>query len=58
LIVTVAGFLTGVRALDTVSEILGPVIFVGCLFVLGRRRQALHDFAAGTAVYRRTDLAA
>lgn len=50
------GTLTAASILSTLSTIVGVVIFIGCLFVLGANRQALHDMIAKTAVYRRSDI--
>ncbi|RMF35338.1 MAG: RDD family protein [Chlorobiota bacterium] len=47
---------TAASILSTLSTIIGLVIFVGCFFVLGASRQALHDMIAKTAVYRRSDI--
>lgn len=38
------------------SGLIGFLIFIGCFFVLGQKRQAFHDMWAGTAVFRKTDL--
>ena len=40
------------------ASIYGLVISIGCFFVLGESRQAFHDLAAGTAVFRRAGLGA
>ena len=60
-----AGTLLGVVALFPGLHLLGPlaplatvVIFLGCFLVLGDKRQALHDIAARTAVFRKSDLTA
>lgn len=37
--------------LSFASWIAALVVFVGCFFVLGEARMALHDMAAGTAVF-------
>jgi hypothetical protein len=37
--------------LATLGNLGGLVIFVGCFFVLGMKRQAFHDMIMGTAVY-------
>lgn len=42
--------------LSTVGSVLGFVIFIGCFFVLGESKLALHDMIAKTAVYWRKDL--
>ena len=41
------------RLLLTMSCI---VSFGGCLFAIGRQRQALHDMISGSALYKRSDL--
>jgi uncharacterized RDD family membrane protein YckC len=41
---------------DVIGGLLGLVIFVGCFFVLGQDRLALHDRIAQTAVYHRDDI--
>jgi len=46
-----AAALTGVRVLGTLGNLGGLIIFVGCFFVLGMKRQAFHDMIMGTAVY-------
>lgn len=46
-------------ALAFIGEIgtwLGIVIFVGCFFVLGEERLALHDRIAGSAIFDREDV--
>jgi uncharacterized RDD family membrane protein YckC len=42
---------TGVHALATLGNVAGLLIFVGCFFTLGVKRQAFHDMIAKTAVY-------
>ncbi|GAB5465728.1 MAG: hypothetical protein Kapaf2KO_11640 [Candidatus Kapaibacteriales bacterium] len=34
-----------------ISSVLGFIIFIGCFFVIGKDKQALHDMLAGTAVF-------
>ena len=36
--------------------IIGLIIFIGCFFVLGEKKQALHDIICKTAVYNKSDL--
>ncbi len=43
--------LTGIRAVATLGNLGSLIIFVGCFFVLGMKRQAFHDMIMGTAVY-------
>ncbi len=42
--------------LNIIGSVLGFVIFIGCFFVLGESKLALHDMIAKTAVYWRKDL--
>ena len=37
---------------SNLGSLAGLVIFVGCFFVLGQNRQAIHDLVAQTAVYK------
>lgn len=39
-----------------IGSFLGFVVFVGCFFVLGQDRLALHDRIAATAIYDREDV--
>jgi uncharacterized RDD family membrane protein YckC len=48
---SLAGLLLGSSLISSVGTLAGLVVFFGCLLVLGQARQALHDLAAGTAVY-------
>lgn len=50
-LLTVLAVLTGVTALRTLGNLGGLLIFVGCFFVLGMKKQAFHDMLAHTAVY-------
>lgn len=52
----VLALVPGLGILSTLSSIAGLVIFVGCFLVLGQNRQALHDMAAKTAIFKTTDL--
>jgi len=55
-ILSFLAMIVGVPFLGTVGSIAGLVILVGCFFVLGEKRQAFHDLAAKTAVYKRAQL--
>jgi uncharacterized RDD family membrane protein YckC len=46
------GGLTGITIFSNLGSLAGLVIFIGCFFVLGQDRQALHDKLAKTAVYK------
>lgn len=52
------GAVPGLQVVGLLAPAAGAIIFVGCFFALGDRRQALHDLGAATAVYRQADLAA
>lgn len=39
--------------LNSLSNLFGLIIFVGCLFVLGEKKLAFHDMLAKTAVYKK-----
>lgn len=46
------GALTHISIFNNLASLAGLVIFIGCFFVLGQSRQALHDKLAKTAVYK------
>ena len=48
--------LTSLEFLNILGSFLGLIVFIGCFFVLGLRRQALHDMIAKTAVYYKDEL--
>lgn len=50
-LLTLVSGLTGIAALRTLGNVAGLIIFVGCFFTLGMRKQAFHDMLAHTAVY-------
>jgi uncharacterized RDD family membrane protein YckC len=50
-ILTLASGLAGIAALRTLGNVAGLIIFVGCFFTLGMKKQAFHDMLAHTAVY-------
>ncbi|MFM8771007.1 MAG: RDD family protein [Candidatus Kapaibacterium sp.] len=47
-------FLSG--AVESAGSTIGFVLFIGCFFVLGRNRMALHDMVVKTAVFRTADI--
>ncbi len=49
-------FASGVRFLNNLGSLLGLIIFIGCFFVLGAKKQAFHDMIAKTAVYKKSVL--
>jgi uncharacterized RDD family membrane protein YckC len=55
-VVRLLAMATGLFWLSTVERGLSLVVFVGCFFVFAAHRRALHDLAAGTAVYRNSDV--
>jgi len=50
------GAVPGLHVLGLLAPAAGIIVFIGCFLVLGDKRQALHDVAAKTAVFRKTDL--
>lgn len=50
-VLTLIGLFTLTPSLFTVSRLASLIIFVGCFFTLGMKRQAFHDMLAKTAVY-------
>ena len=52
LLLGLVGGLTGINAINSLSSLAGFVVFIGCFFVLGKNRQALHDIIAKTAVFK------
>jgi uncharacterized RDD family membrane protein YckC len=55
ILAALAGLLS-VKFIGTIGNLASLAIFVGCFFVLGASRQAFHDLAAKTAVYKKADL--
>jgi uncharacterized RDD family membrane protein YckC len=55
-LIAFVGMLTGVYTFAQVAQLPSWLITLGCLLVLGQKRQALHDLAAKTAVFRNTDV--
>ncbi len=51
-ILSLIGGLTKVSAISSLGNLAGLVIFIGCLMVLGQKRQAIHDMVAKTAVFK------
>ncbi|MBS1771613.1 MAG: RDD family protein [Bacteroidetes bacterium] len=49
----IAAMVTGVGFISSIGGLLGFVMFIGCFFALGDKRQALHDTIAKTAVFRK-----
>ncbi|HMC12603.1 MAG TPA: RDD family protein [Pirellulaceae bacterium] len=52
LLMGLIGGLTGINIINQLGSLAGLVVFVGCFFVLGQNRQALHDIVAKTAVFK------
>ena len=53
-VLALVALFTGVHALATLGNVAGLIIFVGCFFTLGVKKQAFHDMIAKTAVYNKT----
>jgi uncharacterized RDD family membrane protein YckC len=49
----IVALFTGMSFLSSIGGLCGLIIFIGCFFALGEKRQALHDTLAKTAVYRK-----
>ncbi|MGL6022588.1 MAG: hypothetical protein ACRC0A_05740, partial [Chitinophagaceae bacterium] len=49
----VGGFVSLITFLSWIGYLYNFLIFIGCFFVLGERRQAFHDMWAKTAVFRK-----
>jgi hypothetical protein len=49
----IAALVTGISFLSSIGGLCGLIIFIGCFFALGEKRQALHDTLAKTAVFRK-----
>jgi uncharacterized RDD family membrane protein YckC len=52
-LIRMVGTLTGIAIIVSLGGLVGLVIVVGCFFVLGQKRQAFHDNAAKTAVFKK-----
>lgn len=55
-IISIIAILTTLGFLDYIGSIFNFVIFIGCFFVLGANKLALHDMIAGTAVYYKDEI--
>ena len=55
-VVSFLASVTGFALLMPLATLCWVVVLIGCFFALGQTRQALHDMAAGTAVYRKETL--
>ena len=55
-ILTLLGGILSISILGTIGGLLGLVIFIGCFFALGAKKQALHDLVAKTAVFKKSDI--
>jgi len=55
-ILGLVGALPGLQVIGLVAPVAGLIVLAGCFLALGDKRQALHDVAAKTAVFRKTDL--
>lgn len=50
------GAVPGFHVVGLLSPAAGVIVFIGCFLALGDKRQALHDLAANTAVFRKGGL--
>lgn len=52
-VLSILAGVTGVLLLASIGQLGGLVIFIGCFFVLGAKKQAIHDLIGKTAVYKK-----
>lgn len=50
-ILTLLAGITGVAILGQIGGVFGLIIFIGCFFVLGSKKQAIHDLLAKSAIF-------
>jgi len=55
LILLMLGEICPIHALHSLGKLACAIVFIGCFFVLGKKRQALHDMLAKTAVFNSSD---
>jgi uncharacterized RDD family membrane protein YckC len=55
-LLVIVAMMTNKYVLSQVAQVPGWLFIIGCFFVFARNRRALHDWAAGTAVYRNSDV--
>jgi uncharacterized RDD family membrane protein YckC len=55
-ILSFLGVISGISLLGTLGSLASFVIFIGCFLVLAEKKQAVHDMAAKTAVFKKADL--
>jgi uncharacterized RDD family membrane protein YckC len=55
-LITLVAMATSSHLLAQIAQVPSWAVIVGFLFVLAKHKRALHDLAAGTAVYHNTDL--
>ncbi|MBI9065695.1 MAG: RDD family protein [Salinivirgaceae bacterium] len=55
-IISLFGIATMISFIGTLGSIFGLIIIIGCFFVLGESKLALHDIIAKTAVYPKAEL--
>ena len=54
--ITLAFVLTAISFFESFAAVVSYIILIGCLFVFGLKKQALHDTIAKTAVYFKDEL--
>lgn len=57
LVLGLIGGITGLAIFSKISPVASFIVLIGCFFVLGAAKQAIHDKVAKTAVFLRRDLA-
>lgn len=55
-ILSFIGTVLAMKMLSNISGLIGLAYLVGCFFVLGAKRQALHDMISKTAVFEKEDI--
>ena len=55
-IMAVLAGITSISMISSLGSLAGFIVFIGCFFVLGEKKQGFHDMIAKTAVFNKTDL--
>jgi uncharacterized RDD family membrane protein YckC len=55
-VVSLAASIFGFFLFGILGSLLGFIVFIGCFFVLGQKRQAFHDMLSKSAVYFKEDI--
>ncbi len=52
-VLSLLGLFAGIAILSSIATFAGLVIFIGCFFVLGEKKQSFHDMISKTAVFNK-----